>query len=107
MYLVMYAMPSLGSHFSARHRGRRQTRYWSWREKGDLVGVTLYEKAGVDEHGLEKYNCRRGTNKVEGGPHGNIYRKFGAPHGMYNIHLTPNLNNSGFLQLHRAWRLTP
>ena len=25
--------------------------------------------------------CVRGTNKVEGGPHGDIYRKFGALHG--------------------------
>ncbi|KAJ7867866.1 hypothetical protein B0H13DRAFT_1897403 [Mycena leptocephala] len=46
----------------------------------DLVGVTLHEKAGVDEHGLEKYNCRRGTNKVESGLHDAIYRKLGAPH---------------------------
>jgi hypothetical protein len=52
----------------------------------------LYEKAAVDEHGVEKFNCRRGTNKVEGGPHDDIYWKFGALHGTFkfNIHSTPN-----------------
>jgi hypothetical protein len=49
----------------------------------DLPGVPMYEKAGVDEHGLDKWTCRRGTNKAEGGPHGDIYRKFGALHGRY------------------------
>lgn len=44
----------------------------------DPAGVVLYEKAGVDQYGLQKWKCRRGTNKVEGGPHGDIYRKFGA-----------------------------
>jgi hypothetical protein len=48
----------------------------------DVAGVTLYEKAGIDEYGLQKYNCLRGTNKIEGGPHGDIYRKFGAYNGM-------------------------
>ncbi|KAF7373009.1 3'-5' exonuclease domain-containing protein [Mycena sanguinolenta] len=47
----------------------------------DLEGVVLYEKAGVDEYGLQKWKCLRGTNKLEGGPHGDIYRKFGALHG--------------------------
>ncbi|KAJ7431662.1 hypothetical protein B0H11DRAFT_1941390 [Mycena galericulata] len=46
----------------------------------DPEGVVLYEKAGVDEDGLQKWNCKRGTNKVEGGPHSDIYRKFGALH---------------------------
>ncbi|KAJ7482500.1 hypothetical protein FB451DRAFT_1170367 [Mycena latifolia] len=44
----------------------------------DIDGVVLYEKAGVDEYGLQKFKCDRGTNRVEGGPHGDIYRKFGA-----------------------------
>jgi CRISPR-associated Cas5-like protein len=48
----------------------------------DVNGVVLYEKAGIDKYGLQKYKCLRGTNKVEGGPHGDIYRKFGALHGM-------------------------
>ena len=48
----------------------------------DIQGVMLYEKAGIDQYGLQKYNCLRGTSKVEGGPHGDIYRKFGALHGM-------------------------
>lgn len=48
----------------------------------DIKGVVLYEKAGIDKYGLQKYKCLRGTNKVEGGPHGDIYRKFGALHGM-------------------------
>ncbi|KAJ7832359.1 hypothetical protein B0H13DRAFT_2370979 [Mycena leptocephala] len=52
------------------------------------VGVMLYEKAGVDEHGLEKFNCRRGTNKVEGGPHGDIHRKFGALHAAPRLTVT-------------------
>jgi CRISPR-associated Cas5-like protein len=47
----------------------------------DAKGVVLYEKAGIDKYGLQKYKCLRGTNKVEGGPHGDIYRKFGALHG--------------------------
>ncbi|KAJ7434171.1 hypothetical protein FB451DRAFT_1379978 [Mycena latifolia] len=52
----------------------------------DPVGVVLYEKAGVDEHGLQKYSSTRGTNKLEGGPHGDIYRKFGALHGAEHGH---------------------
>ncbi|KAF9029948.1 hypothetical protein BDZ89DRAFT_1132736 [Hymenopellis radicata] len=46
----------------------------------DNEGVILYEEAGVDQYGLRKYDCSRGTNKVEGGPHADIYRKFGALH---------------------------
>ena len=42
----------------------------------------MYEKAG-DVYGLQKWKCVRGTNNVEGGPHGDIYRKFGALHGKY------------------------
>ena len=47
----------------------------------DIDGIVLYERAGVDQHGLQLWKCLRGTNKVEGGPHGDIYRKFGALHG--------------------------
>ncbi|KAK7025856.1 hypothetical protein R3P38DRAFT_3531780 [Favolaschia claudopus] len=46
----------------------------------DPTGVVLYEKVGVDKHALELFSCRRGTNKLEGGPHSDIYRKFGAFH---------------------------
>ncbi|KAK7002121.1 hypothetical protein R3P38DRAFT_3215931 [Favolaschia claudopus] len=46
----------------------------------DPAGVVLYEKIGVDKYGLELFSCRRGTNKLEGGPHSDIYRKFGAFH---------------------------
>ena len=49
----------------------------------DMDGVILYEKAGVDKYGLQKYRCMRGTNNVEGGPHSDIYKKFGALHGMF------------------------
>jgi hypothetical protein len=49
----------------------------------DIQGVALYEKAGIDKYGLQKWKCLRGTNNVEGGPHGDIYRKFGALHGTY------------------------
>jgi len=49
----------------------------------DIEGVVLYEKAGVDEYGLQKWRCLRGTNNVEGGPHGDIYCKFGALHGVF------------------------
>lgn len=49
----------------------------------DNSDIVLYEKAGVDENGLQKWKCMRGTNSVEGGPHGDIYRKFGALHGKY------------------------
>lgn len=48
----------------------------------DVQGVAMYEKAGIDQYGLQKWKCLRGTNNVEGGPHGDIYRKFGALHGM-------------------------
>ena len=51
----------------------------------DLDGITMYEKDGFDQYGLQKWKCIRGTNKVEGGPHGDIYRKFGALNGMYCI----------------------
>jgi hypothetical protein len=51
----------------------------------DVAVVVLYEKAGVDKYGLQKWKCLRGTNSVEGGPHGDIYRKFGALHGMFTI----------------------
>jgi hypothetical protein len=47
----------------------------------DVIGVPMYEKAGVDRYGMQKWKCLRGTNNVEGGPHGDIYRKFGALHG--------------------------
>ena len=47
----------------------------------DLDGVVLYEQAGIDQHGLQLWTCLCGTNKVEGGPHGDIYCKFGALHG--------------------------
>jgi hypothetical protein len=49
----------------------------------DLKGVVLYEKAGVNEYGPTIWKCSSGTNKVEGGPHGDIYRKFGALHGKF------------------------
>ena len=48
----------------------------------DNPGIVLYEKAGLDKYGLQKQKCLRGTNNVEGGPHGDIYRKFGALNGM-------------------------
>lgn len=38
------------------------------------------EEAGVDKLGFQKYRCLRGTNKVEGGPHADIYRKFAPFH---------------------------
>ncbi|KAH9478811.1 Werner Syndrome-like exonuclease [Psilocybe cubensis] len=50
----------------------------------DIEGVVLYERAGIDKYGLQKYKCLRGTNNVEGGPHGDIYRKFGALHEWIN-----------------------
>jgi hypothetical protein len=49
----------------------------------DLDGVVLYEQAGVDKDGLQLWKCLRGTNKVEGGPRGDMYCKFGAVHGGY------------------------
>lgn len=42
----------------------------------------MYERSKIDKYGLQMWNCIRGTNKVEGGPHGDIYRKFGALHGV-------------------------
>ena len=48
----------------------------------DIKGVVLYKKVGINSHGLQTYKCLRGTNKVERGPHADIYKKFGALHGM-------------------------
>ncbi|KAF8074039.1 hypothetical protein FPV67DRAFT_1650749 [Lyophyllum atratum] len=39
----------------------------------DIEGIPMYERAGIDKHGLQKWKCLRGTNNVEGGPHGDIY----------------------------------
>ena len=47
----------------------------------DVPDIPMYEGAGIDQYGLQKWKCLRGTNKVEGGPHGDIYQKFGALHG--------------------------
>ncbi|KAF8190775.1 hypothetical protein BJ912DRAFT_1058509 [Pholiota molesta] len=62
----------------------------------DNTDIVLYEKAGVDKHGLQKWKCLRGTNNVEGGPHGDIYRKFGA------LHAGPRLTVN-CLTDHRTW----
>ncbi|KAJ7588232.1 hypothetical protein C8J56DRAFT_1080162 [Mycena floridula] len=62
----------------------------------DIPGITLYETTGVDKYGLMKYKCLRGTNKVEGGPHADIYKKFGALHA--GPRLTVNSIND-----HRIW----
>ncbi|KZP09283.1 hypothetical protein FIBSPDRAFT_938563 [Athelia psychrophila] len=68
----------------------------------DIKGVVLYEKAGVDQHGLQIYRCLRGTNKVEGGPHGDIYRKFGALNVADSLKAGPRLTNN-CLTDHRTW----
>lgn len=47
----------------------------------DVPGIPMYKKAGTDKLGLDKFKCLRGTNNIEGGPHGDIYRKFGALNG--------------------------
>jgi hypothetical protein len=49
----------------------------------DIPGVKMYVKTSVDKYGLQKYRCLRGTNKVEGGPHGDIYRKFAPLQGKF------------------------
>ncbi|KAG6849716.1 hypothetical protein H0H93_006013 [Arthromyces matolae] len=46
----------------------------------DLDDIPMYEKSGIDNYGLETFRSLRGTNNVEGGPHSDIYRKFGALH---------------------------
>lgn len=56
----------------------------------DIDGVPMYEKAGVDVYGLQKWKCVRGTNNVEGGPHGDIYRKFGGLHGKCFLVISDN-----------------
>ena len=58
----------------------------------DIEGVPMYEKAGIDAYGLQKWKCIRGTNNVEGGPHGDIYRKFGALHGKIFFVLTSTIS---------------
>lgn len=44
----------------------------------DVDGIVMYKNAGIDKFRLKKWKCLQGTNSIEGGPHGNIYRKFGA-----------------------------
>jgi hypothetical protein len=69
----------------------------------DIDGVSLYERAGIDKYGLQKWKCLRGTNNVEGGPYGDIYRKFGALHG------TSQLTNNIYILLLILlnWKLVP
>ena len=62
----------------------------------DVDGIVMYEKAGIDKYGLQKWKCLRGTNNVEGGPHGDIYRKFGA------LNAGPRLTVN-CLTDHRTW----
>ncbi|KAF9526768.1 hypothetical protein CPB83DRAFT_857411 [Crepidotus variabilis] len=62
----------------------------------DMVDIPMYERAGVNKYGLQKWKCVRGTNKVEGGPHGDIYREFGA------LHAGPRLTTN-CLTDHRTW----
>lgn len=62
----------------------------------DVDGIVMYEKAGTDKYGLQKWKCLRGTNNVEGGPHGDIYRKFGA------LNAGPRLTVN-CLTDHRTW----
>ncbi len=57
----------------------------------DVADIPMYEQAGVDKYGLQIWKCVRGTNKVEGGPHGDIYRKFGALHGEFLSQLSEPL----------------
>lgn len=53
----------------------------------DIEGIPMYEKGKVDKFGLQTWKCIRGTNKVEGGPHSDIYRKFSALHGnLFYLH---------------------
>jgi hypothetical protein len=49
----------------------------------DIQAVPLFEKASVDQYGLQKWTCNCGTNNTEGGPHGDIYRKWGALYGIF------------------------
>ena len=58
----------------------------------DNKDIMLYEKAGIDQFGLQKWRCLRGSNKVIEGPHGDIYHKFGALHSEQ--HLYPHLSDS-------------
>ncbi|KAK7012668.1 hypothetical protein R3P38DRAFT_3323885 [Favolaschia claudopus] len=62
----------------------------------DLQGVPMYRKDGIDQYGLQKWRSERGTNRVEGGPHSDIYRKFGA------LHAGPRLTVN-CLTDHRVW----
>lgn len=62
----------------------------------DVDGIAMYESAGMDKYGLQKWKCLRGTNNVEGGPHGDIYRKFGA------LNAGPRLSVN-CLTDHRTW----
>ncbi|KAJ7274859.1 hypothetical protein C8J57DRAFT_1224423 [Mycena rebaudengoi] len=69
----------------------------------DIHGVQLFSKAGVDQHGLQKFRNGRGTNKVEGGPHGDIYRKFGALNEVADLPAAGPLLTVNSLSDHRTW----
>jgi hypothetical protein len=47
----------------------------------DGDGLVLYTKCGQDKYGLDKLKHSRSTSKLEGGAHGDVYRKFGALNG--------------------------
>lgn len=44
----------------------------------DPPDVQLYQVAHTDRDGFTVYRCIRGSSKVEGGPHSDIYKKFGS-----------------------------
>ncbi len=57
----------------------------------DVPGITVFNKVGVDQYGLDLFDSRRGTNKLEGGPHSDIYWKFCALRGMFGSLLVQSL----------------
>ena len=51
----------------------------------DPADVALYERAYVDKQGFQVYKCLRGSSKVEGGPHADVYRKWSSPHSTSSL----------------------
>jgi len=64
----------------------------------DIDGIPMYKRAGIDKYGLQKWKCLQGTNNVEGSPHGDIYRKFGAFKGISFL-LFVILNSSDYFPI--------
>lgn len=66
---------------SCHEAGRSLLRLLDEGRIADPPHVVLFHKSYIDKQGFQRYWCSRGTNRVEGGPHGDVYRKFSPLQG--------------------------